>query len=161
MMFELVQLGFRVSDNVMDFTVFDHLKLLMFWAIGITVVHYVLFTVRKVIKLVAKPIWWVLTYLVEAVGMVYFNIVGAIGCLYYVVCMIPLLLFASFMQLVVLPICWFVTAIFKRCDDILEVLMGYSGMIPKTIGNFLHTWVVMPMMKQIEQPSGSSGRQYL
>ena len=75
-MFKLVQFGFRVSDNVMDFTVVDHLKLLLFWVIGITVIHCVLVMVRKCVKLMANPMWWLISRIVEIIGLVYFNIIG-------------------------------------------------------------------------------------
>lgn len=148
MMFKLVQFGFRVSDNVMDFTVVDHLKLLLFWVIGITVIHCVLVMVRKCVKLMANPMWWLISRIVEIIGLVYFNIIGTIGCLYYAICMLPLLIVGSGLSGVVLPTCAVVSSICERFDSVLDGVMHYTGIIPNIICDYVYKWLVLPNLPE-------------
>jgi predicted membrane protein len=156
MMFKLVQFGFRVSDNVMDFTVVDHLKLILFWVVGITVIHGVLFVVRNCVKLMANPMWWLISRIVETIGLVYFNIVGTIGCLYYAICMLPLLIVSSGLSGVVIPTCNVVSSICERLDIALGGLMQYTGLIPTAICDSVYKWIVLPNLP-VEKSSGNNG----
>ena len=139
MLFELFRQVFLVNSNVVEFTVIDHLKLLMFWAIVLTVLHYVLLVTKTVTKVFAKPVWNLMQYIAGVLGCVYFSVVGAIGGIYYVICMTPLLLVSSIVVGVIIPLGNGMYVLGSNCGNLIDDVMVYTGVIPR-FAERLYVW---------------------
>ena len=133
MLFKLFGELFLDNSKFLEFTIGDHLKLLMFWLFAITCLHGVLLCLKTSIKVCAEPTWNLFVEMGKGIGNVYFCAVGLIGCIYYVVVMIPLLLVSSIVVGGFVPLCSGMYILGVKCGDVLDEVMVYTGIIPRML----------------------------
>ena len=123
MLFQL----FTVNTNIMDFTVIDHLLILLCWMVCICVVHVMLLFLRDITNTVVPVICTVAKTIGTITAIIYFNIVGVILGILFVSLMCPFLVVSALICKGVNPVVnwlWMIGQSIGRCVDTAIYLTG-------------------------------------